>query len=510
MDVATIRRLAMKRRISRRMIPSVTYLESRRLLSETVVSIQQDNADYVGQTNAAYDPNDYQDIDISVSNLPVGVTGPDGNNTKKIDFVDVQAPGDEWTLDGTAWPLDGTGWHNAAHLEQNYSTHTAHIYVDPSVGAKNYDYEHLSTTFYIRLYYHDNPSQSVQISYTLYDPLNDPSKRIDPNKRVIGKELSAQWIGQDPQNKQDWAGPSAAVGPDGIQDFQLKLSNISHDGIYQSLLLISNPGSASALAWEAGTNSYYQWPTEQPTKLSVSYAEDLHRAIAANGLDTLDVFANPTTNQNSNASLTVGASLFVRIVYIDNKRKGKSDIVAIAAGLTAGSINPSLAMSYAPLPSFASATAHSQQISPSIGTSSIVLDSLPSGQSSTSIKQAVLSDQVGGVWVYSANSTQPQTYASDFFDEQQRYGMPLTYNQAGTFSFPAYRNEIDSTLTLRLIFNNGSQAIARVAGLTSDPNQRALPVGAGTVFAANEADLYTDVATSQTIQLAANKTDNWR
>jgi hypothetical protein len=53
-DVATIRRSAMKRRSSRRTIPSVTYLESRRLLSETVVSIQQDNADYVGQTNADY------------------------------------------------------------------------------------------------------------------------------------------------------------------------------------------------------------------------------------------------------------------------------------------------------------------------------------------------------------------------------------------------------------------------------------------------------------------------
>ena len=46
------------------------------------------------------------------------------------------------------------------------------------------------------------------------------------------------------------------------------------------------------------------------------------------------------------------------------------------------------------------------------------------------------------------------------------------------------RNESGATLTLRLIFRDGTLAVARFAGATSDPNRRDQPVGTSTATVA--------------------------
>ena len=48
---------------------------------------------------------------------------------------------------------------------------------------------------------------------------------------------------------------------------------------------------------------------------------------------------------------------------------------------------------------------------------------------------------------------------------------------SGTFSYPPVRDESSATLTLRLLFTDGAQAVAQVAGATSDPRRRDQPVG---------------------------------
>lgn len=111
-----------------------------------------------------------------------------------------------------------------------------------------------------------------------------------------------------------------------------------------------------------------------------------------------------------------------------------------------------------------------------------MIDSLPAGQTGATVRQAVLTDQAGGIWVYSATGVMPYTNGRDFYDSgtgAHPDGLPLSYDpNTGTFSFPPYRDEAGASLTLRLIFNDGSQAVARFAGMTSDLNLRDTPAGA--------------------------------
>ena len=50
-----------------------------------------------------------------------------------------------------------------------------------------------------------------------------------------------------------WNLKCGGPGPDGIQDFHLKVSNISTGGTVSSLVLTANPGP-SAQSWQIGTN----------------------------------------------------------------------------------------------------------------------------------------------------------------------------------------------------------------------------------------------------------------
>lgn len=317
----------MKRRPQRRLQPSLDGLEPRYLLSETGISAGQNGADYVGMSTIPYNPanpqdsrNEYQDIDIFIDGIPQGAIGPDGKNTKLIDKVNVKTLYDEWSANSPNW---------AAYPLQDLANHNVHIFVEPS--ANDAKLEVGSGIFNVVLNYHDGTSANVKVPLT---------QSIDPNLRMPGTELSAQWIGQD---EQDWAGPTASVGPDGVQDFHIRVSNISPKSTFQSLLLIANPGTSSALAWEAGTNSYWNWPAETD-ETSVSNAEPFDLGVQSNGLNALDFYANPVTNQRGGASLNPGAPLILRINYTDTKRSGKTDLIPVSAGLTARSVNPSLSM----------------------------------------------------------------------------------------------------------------------------------------------------------------------
>ena len=79
------------------------------------------------------------------------------------------------------------------------------------------------------------------------------------------------------------------VGPDGIQDFHLKVSNISTGATVSSLVLTANPGTSSALSWQSGTNPQ-----------GYSNAELLNR-VTSGGTDTADYFGNPSSSLSNGA-----------------------------------------------------------------------------------------------------------------------------------------------------------------------------------------------------------------
>jgi hypothetical protein len=255
------------------------------------------------------------------------------------------------------------------------------------------------------------------------------------------------------------------------------VSNISAGATVSSLVLTANPGTASALSWQSGTNPQGD-----------SNAELLNR-VNSGGTDTADYFGNPSSN------LSTGAPLTLKLTYSDSNRSGKTDTFPISESFTVGDINPTLAMPSTSVGNFAAATAHSTpQDAGFPGLSHIVLDTLPIPEATATVQAAVLSDQAGTTWVY--GSPTPYTGASP---------LPMSYDpNSGTFSFPPVRDESSATLTLRLLFTDGAQAVARFAGTTSDPNRRDTPVGTSSANVATAAQL-VDAVSSQiaNIHLAA-------
>ena len=403
-----------KRATARRAIPTLTLLEQRHLLSFTPTWIGQNGSDFVG--TVARSPNDYQDVVIHLSDLKTTVSE-----------IYVQRYG------GGAWDYKPSS-STSAFFQASGDPKQGDLYLEPYFNdPTNYWYE-LTRVFYV-----DGSKED-------YTTLHSTTS-VDANLRVHGRELSADWLGQDGN---DWTGNGPSVGPNGIQDFHLKVSNISTGGTVSSLVLTANPGP-SAQSWQIGTNPQ-----------GYSNAELLNR-VTSGGTDTADYFGNPSS------SLSNGAPLTLQLTYSDQNRGGKTDTVPISAGLTVGNIGPTLAMPLTSVTNFAAATAHSTaQDAGYPGFSHIVLDTpLPNPETTATVQAAVLSDQAGTTWVY--GSTTPYTGASP---------LSMSYDpNSGTFSYPPVRDESSATLTLRLLFTDGAQAVAQVAGATSDPRRRDQPVG---------------------------------
>ena len=519
-----------RRATARRAIPTLTPLEQRQLLSFTATWVGQNGSDFVG--SVARSPNDYQDVVIHLSGLKTTVSE-----------IYVQR------YSGGAWDYKPSSSTNAFFQASRSYPKQGDLYLEPYFNDPiNYWYE------LIRVSYVDGSTED-------YTTLHSGTP-VDPNLRDPGRELSAQWLGQDGN---DWTGNGPSVGPDGIPDFHLKVSNISAGATVSSLVLTANPGTSSALSWQFGTNPQ-----------GYSNAEFLNRVSSGHGTDTADYFANPSPSLNN------GAPLSLLITYSDQNRSGKTDTVPTSAGLMVANIDPTLTMPQTPVSNFATATAHStSQDAGFPGNAHIVLDTLPNPQTAATIQAAVLSNQAGSTWVY--GSPTPYTgIGLDLLDlrlmsslndvssiptdgknliivaavnnvlhfrifdddgkvvvdtdekmltEQARQiedlrkqleslwppheltwsdkdrvvtavasivgyiprispPLSMSYDPgSGVFSFPPVRDEESATLTLRLLFVDGTQAVARVAGTTSDPRRRDQPVGTSSENVATAAQL---------------------
>jgi hypothetical protein len=433
-----------RRAKTRRVIPTLTPLEQRCLLSIGFTWKGQDGSDFVGYV--ARTPNDYQDIHIQLDGL---------KDTTTVSKIYVQRDrGTDWTY---------TPSSSSSAFFQTVSGDPKHgdLYLEPW----NTDTD-LNHKYWLTVTYADGSTEPVA---TLLS-----GSPVDANLRVPGRALSAQWLGQDGN---DWTGNGPSVGPDGIQDFHLKVSNISAGSTLSGLVLTANPGTASALSWQIGTNPQ-----------GYSNAELLNR-VTSGGTDTADYFGNPSSKLSSGAPLTL------QLTYSDQNRGGKTDTVPISAGVTVGNINPTLAMPSVSVTNFAAASAHSTaQDAGYPGFSHIVLDTLPNPETRATVQAAVLSNQAGTTWVY--GSPTPYTGASP---------LAMSYDpNSGTFSFPPARDESSVTLTLRLLFKDGKQAVARFAGTTSDPKRRDTPVGTSSANVATADQLVVAVSSQvANIHLAA-------
>lgn len=366
-----------------------------------------------------------QDIHISINGLDAG---------KTITFADVTGMG------GSNWQYQGARGPWAAALVQSPGSTSADLYLEP-------DRLETGRPFLLQLRFDDGSTASTWFNGGV----------ADPNLRMPSAAVQVQWVGQDGGDRVGF-GPS--VGPDGLQDLHLVLSNLSPTVGIDSVTLNGPPG----MAWTTGVNPR-----------ALSSAELVRRGDDPSKADLYVQF-----NQD-----LAGQPFTMQVVYIN----GKVD----QADFIAEHIEPAARVT-PPLPppaTISGVSAHwlGQDGLDLTGPGDVHLavSGLPAGRA---VVGATLSNQAGSAWSFRPGG------ASTFY--VGAYVYTLGFRRAADptradLSFGPVRDETGSTLTLRLALDDGTMAVVPIAGAAADPGKRA-PDVASTSVVAHPGDDLNDLA----------------
>ncbi len=375
--------------------PSVQVLEARALLSGITASwIGQNSQDYTGPYYGLK-PDGSQDIDIRLQNLPAGRT---------LTSADIQGfGGGEWFYNGPYGP-----W-SAAYITAPGST-TGDLFLEPSQVETG-------RPFNVVLTFDDGSRADLWLA----------GGAADPNLRMPSASVQAAWIGQDGS---DHAGPGVGVGPDGIQDVHLALSQLSSTSDISSVSVSTTSGDA----WVFGPNPQ--------------------------GLTSAELIRNPSDPSKADLYLNPDQDLAGKTLTIQvNYANGKTD----STTLVGESVNPTLSVALPPDPPAlvsgvsASWIGQDGQASEGPGWARFSVSGLPSGES---VVGATLSGPDHNSWVYRAPEN--SAYYADLYAGS--LGFHADGGGQATLAFPPDRNEASTTLTLRLTFSDGRMAVVPVAG----------------------------------------------
>lgn len=401
---------------------TVGALEERLLMASQAVSgiwLGQDGHDVVGSAQNA-PPNDIQDIHIAISNLPTDRT--------VVRVETLGYGGGRWVYNGP-WGATPTGWIQAPGAT------TADLFLDPYMVETG-------RLFFVSLTYDDGTNFVCQVQ----------GGTADPNLRMPSARASVQWVGQDGQ---DLTGPGPAVGPDGIQDVHLTLTNLSSKFGVASLDVRSESGAS----WSAGTNPGSAWNAELQKQ-----AADPTKA---------DLYFNPIPG-------LYGQVLTLTIVYTD----GKSDITTVIAGAA----DPGLKMP-SPAPTVVTwGTIRASWLGQDglnftgLGDVHLTVSGLPAGRS---VVSATLSDEARSNWTY--QSISGSSGWVDPFARRLAFQRSATDPSRADLGFSPIRDETGSMMTLRVVLDDGSTHAVQIAGGAVDLGKLA-PVAAPTSIVAKPGD----------------------
>ena len=416
-------------------IPRLFPLEARDLMAGGLAAqwIGQDGQDLVGPSSSL-GGDGVQDIHVALSGLPASRT---------VTFIDVQGlGGGEWEYDGPYGP-----W--AAALTRATSSTTADLYVEPSQVETG-------RPFNVSVTYDDGSKDSTWFT----------GGAADPNLRMPSASAKLAWIGQDGQDR---VGTGVGVGPDGIQDVHLGLSNLSPGIAITDVTIRSSAGSS----WDFGTN-----PSGFATAALDRNAADSTRA---------DLYLQPVADPS-------GQTLTATITYSN----GKTD----QASVVAGHVNPSLAepSTAGAMPSLLgglTATWDGQDGGTLAGQGSarIHVSGVPAGRSVVAVG---LSDPDRESWLYRLNSS------VNFYSDP--YAEPLGFAAgagAVDIAFPPERNESGGVMTVRLLFDDGTSAVTTVTAGATDPALRVPNIASTSIVAHPGNDLNVLANEYGTVHLSA-------
>ena len=177
--------------------------------------IGQDGQDLGGGPSPEERGNGVQDVHIALAGLPA---------RREVVHAMLRGHGaDEWEFNGRYTPWTAT-------LRRPPGSTSADLFIEPTRVETG-------RSFTLLLRYDDGTTAELHFQ----------GGTADPNLRMPAAALQARWVGQD---RQDWTGPGIAVGPDGLQDVRLELTNLSPKVEVRSITLDGPAGAA----WQFGTN----------------------------------------------------------------------------------------------------------------------------------------------------------------------------------------------------------------------------------------------------------------
>jgi len=379
----------------------------------------QDGRDLVGPS-PKLEPSDVQDIHVSLHGLPAN---------KTITRATMKGYG------GSQWDYNGPYGSWKAVLERKEGSTTADFYGEP-------DRVETGRPFTMTLLFDDGSTLELPF----------PGGKADPNLRMPGKSLQAQWKGQQ---RVDHVGPGPNVGPDGIPDAVIALSQISPEIEVKSILINAKglPGWCYGINPELKGNAELLRAPKDPAKGELVFqpTEDL-----------------------------TGKTLEIEILYLNEKTD--------RATVKAGRFNPSARMPKAAVANLPKLPVKvkwlGQEPGPIVGHFDVhvLLEGLPRN---LPIAALALSDAANGVWSLRLDDRVP------FVEESYSAPMAFRPRPDGTSAdlyFPPNRDESGDKMLLRIVYANGRQGIVEFPGGPADVGLRAGPGPAPAAVVARPGD----------------------
>ncbi len=386
-------------------IASSELLEPRVLLSDgSLVArwVGQNGHDLVGRSSDP-GPSGIQDIQITLEGLSAKLS---------VESLEVRGFG------GGLWSYQSLNNAWAAAFVQEPGTTEAALFIEP------YQIE-VGREFSVRVWYSDGSTTQVFLD----------GGTADPDLRMPEATAVASWIGQ---NGDDRVGPGPSVGPDGIQDAVIALSNLTEEVEVDRILIDGGP---IGLSWATGTN-----------QVALANAE----LVRDPGDPTLGLLylQSPIDLEGSSLDLT--------ILYVNQT----SDQVAV----TAESIDPGLQVEAAPELPIRSNMMVAEWLGQGFdeivgpGAISVGLDGLPANRG---VVAATLTGSTRGEsWVYHPDD---RTVVHTEPGAGQLVLRRNTVNTSlATINFAPERNHEDTNFTLRINFDDGTFSILRFHGELTD------------------------------------------
>jgi len=375
----------------------------------------QPSARWVGQDGHDYvGPNNRLEPS-EIQDMHLALSGLDPE--REVVFIDVT------TVDGKdQWQYNAQSFSWKAELKRAKGARTADLFLEPGhiEAPRNY---------HVLFRYDNGTTREFDVR----------GRKVSHSLRMPGAVLQARWLGQE---KQDRVGPGPSVGPDGVADVRIHLAAVSTK-VQVKAMRVEGPG---AMKWESGAN-----PKLLP---NAEYWPDPKKPGEG------DLFFQPDRDLK-------GQKLKVQVLYANETLD--------AATVVAGRCDPKPRLPQSPLPRISELSASARWLGQDgmdvTGPGDVHIS--VSGLSRVpSIAAAVLSDSVRGAWVYQGNNRAPGVLPTGDLNGPLAVRPGPDRGSIDVF-FAPYRDETGSTLTLRLIDQDGRMSVARFPGGACDPGRRA-------------------------------------